>query len=152
MHIPWNNTVNTLMHLFCLNLKNCQTQTLGCTMGIQMLDCDTSGNIWVHDQLPQQVISFLLQNFQAQSTRGTQYFKKHKISLLSSEVTKFQTMQILRLVKNMPVFHSACQVKEQNLLFLRTSIASSVSVTNTALSYQYSLQCCIKSLSAQISP
>jgi hypothetical protein len=45
MHIPWNNTVNTFMHLFRLNRKNCQTQTLDCNMGIKMLECDTSGNI-----------------------------------------------------------------------------------------------------------
>jgi len=45
MHIPWNNTVNTFMHLFQLNVKNCQTQTLDCNMGIQMLDSDTSGNM-----------------------------------------------------------------------------------------------------------
>jgi hypothetical protein len=70
------------MHLFRLNPKNCQTQTLGCNIGIQMLDCDTSGNIWVHDQLPQQVTSFLLQTFQAQSARGTQYIKKHNFSIV----------------------------------------------------------------------
>lgn len=152
MHIPWNNTVNTFMHVFHLNPKNCQTQPLDCNMGIQMLDCDTPANIWVHDQLPQQVIPFLLRTFQAQSARGTQYVKKHKISLLSSEVTKFQTMQMLRLVKNTPVFHSTFPVHEQNLLFLRTSTASSLSVTIIALSYQYCLQCCIASLSAEISP
>ena len=64
------------MHLFQLNVKNCQTQTLDCNMGIQMLDSDTSGNMWVLDQLPQQVISFLLQTFQAQFARGTQYVQE----------------------------------------------------------------------------
>ena len=78
MQIPWKNTVNTFMHLFHLNPKNCQTQILDCNMGIQMFHCDTSGR--VHVQLPQKVITFLLQTFQTQSPEEINSLRNTKFS------------------------------------------------------------------------
>jgi len=124
MHIPWNNTVNTFMHLFHLNLKNCQTQKLDSTWVFKrwilthLVICEYLTNY--HNKL----FLFYFKLFRLSPPEEINTFKKHKIFLLPLEVTKFRTTQMLRLVKNPPVFYCLCQVNEQNLLLLRTYTAS----------------------------
>jgi hypothetical protein len=94
MHIPWNKPVNPFVHLFYLNLKNCQTQTWTAT---SVFKCWIVTHLVISEYMTNYNIKlflFYFKLFRLSLPEELNTFKKHKISLLPSEVTNFQTIQM----------------------------------------------------------